>query len=291
LGDPSAQLVFASGAGYVDRDGQPVQDGPHARLTPIGDRTAPTAFLLHDRGLDAQPELLASVGAAAALALDNAQLRVELLAQLAEVRASRERLVEAADDARRRLERDLHDGAQQRLISLGLSLRLIRQRIDDVDADTLALVEETELQARAAIRELRELARGIHPTILSEQGLAAALEQLATRCPVPVEVDLDPLPALPPAAEVTAYYIASEGLANIAKHAAASAALVRVRASSEGIVVHVGDDGVGGADATPGSGLAGLADRVAAVGGTLLVDSGRGSGTRIEAFIPTAARR
>jgi signal transduction histidine kinase len=291
LGDASAQLVFASGTGYADRNGKPVHDGPHTRLTPVGDPASPIAFILHDRSLDAQPELVASVGAATGLALDNARLRVELLAQLAEVRASRERLVEAGDNARRRLERDLHDGAQQSLISLGMSLRLIRQRIGDADSQTLALIDETEQQARAAIRELRELARGIHPTILTEQGLGAALEQLARRCPVRVRLEMDSLPALPPAAEVTAYYVASEGLANIAKHATASAVELRITTTDQGIHLQVSDDGVGGAAAGPGSGLAGLVDRVAAIGGRLTIDSGQGRGTRIEAFIPTAPRR
>jgi signal transduction histidine kinase len=295
LGDPGARLVFAAGTEFVDHDARPIEPGPHVLLTPVGDPAAPSAFLMHDRSLSSQPDLLASVSAAAALALDNDRLRAELLAQLAEIRASRERIVEAGDTARRRLERDLHDGAQQRLISLGLSLRLIRQRLGDielleVDEETLALMDQTEAQTRAAIRELRELARGIHPTILTEQGLAAALEQLTARCPVPVRVEVDPLPALPPSAEATAYYIASEALTNIAKHAGACTAWLRVTVSGNGVDVQVGDDGPGGALPMPGSGLAGLADRVAAVGGTLTVESSPGRGTRIDAHIPGAAQ-
>ena len=186
------------------------------------------------------------------------------------------------------MERNLHDGAQQQLISLGLSLRLIRQRIANADAETIALFDETEAQTREAVRELRDLARGIHPTILSERGLAVALEQLANRCPMPVRLELDALPSLPPAVEVTAYYVASEALANIAKHAAASTAWIRVTTSPDAIHIQIADDGVGGAHPTPGSGLAGLADRVAAVGGTFRIGNGPGSGTRIDARIPTA---
>jgi signal transduction histidine kinase len=286
LGDPSARLVFAVQGGYVDQDGRTVHGGPDSRLTAVGDPGAPGVFLLHDRSLDAQPELLASVSAAVGLALDNARLRAEILAQLAEVRASRERLVEAGDNARRRLERNLHDGAQQSLIALGLSLRLIRQRIATVDPDTLTLLEETETQTRAAIGELRDLARGIHPAILSEQGLAPALEQLANRCSIPVRLEVDCPRTLPPATEVTAYYVVSEALANVAKHAAASTAWVRVTTSPDGIGVHIGDDGVGGAHSYPGSGLVGLADRVAAVGGTLTLDSDPGRGTRVDVHIP-----
>jgi signal transduction histidine kinase len=284
LDDPSARLVFAAESGYVDEEGRPVPDAGGSRLTPIGDPA--DAFLLHDRSLDDQPELLASVRSAAALALDNARLRAELLAQLAEVRASRERLVEAGDTARRRLERNLHDGAQQRLVSLGLGLRLIRARIGDVDAQTSQLLAETEAQTRAAIGELRDLARGIHPTVLTEQGLAASLEQLAARCPLPVRLAVDTLPALPDAAAVTAYYVASEGIANIVKHADATEVWLEVRAGPDGIDVSIADNGVGGARQNPGSGLAGLTDRVAAVGGTLDLDSPPGRGTRLTAHIP-----
>jgi signal transduction histidine kinase len=283
LGDPHAQLVTTT---EVDQKGRPAPaDG--TRFTPVGDPAAPVAFLRHDSNLDTQPDLLASVSAAVGLALDNARLREEILAQLAEVRASRERLVEAGDTARRRLERDLHDGAQQQLIALGLSLRLIRQRLGSLDADTLALFEETQTQTRAAIRDLRDLARGLHPAVLTEQGLAVALEQLAGRCPVPVHLEVpDCLPALPDAAQVTAYYVASEALANVAKHAAASNVWLRVTTSDGGLGLCITDDGVGGVRATPGSGLTGLADRVAAIGGRLTIDSEPGRGTRIEAHIP-----
>jgi signal transduction histidine kinase len=290
LGDPDARLVFAAGDGHVDARGQPAPAGPSSRLMALGEAAAPVAYLLHDHSLDSQPELLAGAGAAVTLALDNAKLRAELLAQLADVRASRERLVEAGDNERRRLERNLHDGAQQRLISLGLSLRLIRQRIPDADSATLALFEETESQTREAIRELRDLARGIHPAVLTEQGLAGALEQLANRCPVRVELSVDPLPALPPAIAVTAFYIASEALANVAKHAAASRAVLGVTTGRDTITLSIADDGTGNARAEPGSGLAGLLDRVAAVGGVFALDSPSGGGTRITVELPTAER-
>jgi signal transduction histidine kinase len=294
LGDPSLQLAYwiPETESYVGIDGRavtPVADDRHA-VTVLERGGRPVAALVHDPVLRERQELLDAVSSAAGLALENERLQAELRSQLQELRESRARIVEAGDSARRRLERNLHDGAQQRLISLGLSLRLIRQRLPDADAATLALFEETEAQTREAIRELRDLARGIHPAVLTEQGLAGALEQLANRCPVPVDLSVDPLPALPPAIAVTAFFIASEALANVAKHSAAPRAVVRVAVRPGTLTLSIEDDGVGDAHAEPGSGLAGLVDRVAAVGGTFTLDSPPGGGTRITVELSTAER-
>ena len=202
-----------------------------------------------------------------------------------EVRASRSRIVQAADDARRVLERNLHDGAQQRLVALSLSLRLAQTRIAG-DPDTAeTILEDARDELALAIEDLRELARGIHPAVLTDRGLEAAITTLATRSPVPVEVSV-PAERLPRAVEAAAYYVVAEALTNVAKYAQASLAQVRVSRDNGRAVVEVADDGVGGASAGSGSGLRGLADRVAALDGTLAVESPPGAGTCIRAVLP-----
>jgi PAS domain S-box-containing protein len=201
----------------------------------------------------------------------------------AEVRRSRARIVSAADDARRRLERNLHDGAQQRLIALLLLLRNAqRGAIPPADA-----VENAVGELAAAVRELRELAQGIHPSALSERGLAAALRIVAARAPIPVELDITDT-TLDTSVSVAAYYIVSEALTNVAKYAEATRAAVRVRETERSVVVVVEDDGKGGADPAGGTGLSGLADRVSAFDGALTIDSPRGGGTRVRAELPFA---
>jgi signal transduction histidine kinase len=202
-----------------------------------------------------------------------------------ELRRSRARIVEAGDQERRRLERNLHDGAQQRLVSLSLSLRLARAKLrkDSDAADQLLTGASDELSR--ALEELRELARGIHPAVLSDRGLAPALETLAARSPVPVEI-YAPAERLPESVEAAAYYVVSEALANVVKYAQASNAAVRVEPLNGTLRVEVTDDGVGGADATRGTGLRGLADRVSALDGRLEVESPPGEGTRVRAEIP-----
>ena len=204
-----------------------------------------------------------------------------------EIRASRARIVQAADDARRRLERNLHDGAQQRLVSLSLSLRLAETTLDRDPEQAAEILRGARTELAHALDELRELARGIHPAVLTERGLEAALEGVVARTPFPVELEL-PEGRLPAPVEAAAYYVVSEALTNVAKYAQASAAHVRVRFDEELelVTVEVADDGVGGADPEHGSGLRGLADRVAALDGTLLVESPPGEGTRILAAIP-----
>jgi signal transduction histidine kinase len=204
-----------------------------------------------------------------------------------ELRESRTRIVEATVAERRRLERDLHDGAQQRLVSVSLALRLARTRLrPDVDASAVAGLNEASDELKTALTELRELARGIHPAILTEAGLGPAIDSLAARSTVPAEVIALPTRRLSPAVESTAYFVVSEALANIGKYASATRATVSADCPGDSLRVVVSDDGVGGADPDRGSGLRGLADRVAAIGGSLSIDSPRGGGTRLVAELP-----
>jgi signal transduction histidine kinase len=205
--------------------------------------------------------------------------------QQAELEASRARIVAAGDEERRKLERNLHDGAQQRLVSLSLSLRLAQGRLRDDPDDAERLLEGSREELAQALEELRELARGIHPAVLTDRGLEAALEALAARAPLPVEIER-PAPDLPPQVEAAAYYVVSEALANVTKYAKASAVEVKVERRNGRAVVEVADDGVGGADPLRGSGLRGLADRVASLSGKLHVESPPGAGTRVRAEIP-----
>jgi len=209
----------------------------------------------------------------------------------AEVRRSRARIVEATDDERRRLERDLHDGAQQRLVSVSLALRRLQGRLaaqGHPDAEAIAAADEAASELKVAIRELRELARGIHPALLTEAGLGPAITALAERSSVPATVRSVPDRRLSPAVEATAYFVVSEALANIAKHAVATNVSIAATASQTSLRIEVGDNGVGGADAAHGTGIRGLQDRVAAIGGTLAIESPTGQGTLAVAVIPIA---
>jgi signal transduction histidine kinase len=245
------------------------------------------AALVHDEALRGEPELVDAVAAAARLALDNQRLQTELRAQLQEVRASRARIVAAGDAERRRLERDLHDGAQQQLLTLGLALQLARAELGHDTAQADELLAEAERELQEALLELRELARGIHPATLTDGGLASALHTLAARAPVPVSMFVDEH-RLSTATETAAYFVVSEALANVAKHAHASRVFVGVEVRNGQAVVTVEDDGAGGVDFNKGSGLRGLCDRVEALGGSLEARSEDGKGTRIEAVLPCA---
>jgi PAS domain S-box-containing protein len=214
-----------------------------------------------------------------AQALANADAREQLA-------ASRARLVAAGDAERRRLERNLHDGAQQRLQALSVTMRLAQARLGEPEA-AHDLLDTAVDELSAALAELRELARGIHPAVLPARGLATALQELVQRAPLPVVIETIPDTRLPESVEVAAYYLVSEALANVAKHARASAATVAVSRAGDRVIVEVADDGIGGAEVTQGSGLRGLADRIGALGGTLAVDSRRGAGTTIRATIPS----
>ncbi|HEX6868413.1 MAG TPA: histidine kinase, partial [Candidatus Limnocylindrales bacterium] len=289
LGDPTLQLAYERPDGtYVDAEGLIVALPDHTDadrvVAPLGRGGSRTEVLVHDRALEADPELLASIAAAARLALENERLHAEIRAQLEEVRASRARIVAAGLDARRQVERDLHDGAQQQLLALSVRLQMARgEAAGDAHLETMLAAAGQELDA--AIAELRGLARGIHPTVLTELGLGAAVENLADRCPIPVEVSVAE-GRCSEVAEATAYFVVSEALANIARHSHARHATISVSRSADHLVVEIGDDGAGGASLDGGSGLRGLADRVAAVGGELAVDSPAGAGTRVSARIP-----
>jgi len=218
-----------------------------------------------------------------AQALANAEARSELS-------ASRARLVQTADLERRRLERNLHDGAQQRLVGLALAMRLAEGRVERDPAGAVELLSQARTELGEALDELRELARGIHPAVLSDHGLQAALPGLASRCPVDTEVEAD-VGRLDEAIEVAAYFTVSEALANVAKYSGASRARVTATLGGGWLEVTVVDDGVGGADPQRGSGLQGLLDRVGALGGTLTVTSPPGAGTRLEVHLPTNTAR
>ena len=212
-------------------------------------------------------------------AIENAETRNELA-------ASRARLVEAADEARRRIERDLHDGAQQRLVAAALELTLLGRRIEHDPAGARQILARAREQLDGGLGELRDLARGIHPTVLTERGLRAALDSLVQRAPLPVELDAALPERLETAIEAAAYFLVSEALTNAAKHARAESVSVNVAAADGTLVITIADDGVGGADAGGGSGLRGLVDRVQAVGGRLEVSSPPGEGTRLCARLP-----
>ena len=203
-----------------------------------------------------------------------------------ELAASRARIVQAGDDARRRLERDLHDGAQQRFVAATLALRLVRARVDEDAADAGRMLDQVHGELQLALNELRDLAQGIHPAVLSERGLGAAIESLALQASVPVAVAEAPSGRLPPPVEVAGYFVVAEALTNVAKYSGATAATVRAATADGALVVEVSDDGVGGADPAQGSGLRGLLDRLDALGGGLRIDSPPGRGTRLVATIP-----
>ena len=215
-------------------------------------------------------------------------LRSHVARLVEELRTSRARLVESADTERRRLERDLHDGAQARLVALAMLLNHTRARVETAPAEVPDLLDEALDELKTGLAELRELARGIHPAVLTERGLDVALETLAARAPVPITVASDVGDRLPKPVEIAAYFAVSEALANVAKYAQATQASVAVRRSNGRVTVDVADDGIGGADPAHGSGLTGLADRVAALDGTLSLDSPRGGGTRLHIELPVS---
>jgi signal transduction histidine kinase len=290
LQDPSLELYFwfPETREYVDADGRVVTD-PAARgraVTPVRRGTLQLACIAHDPALGARPNLLSSVITAAGLAIEVERLRVEVRRRLAEVEESRARIVTVGDEERRRLERDLHDGAQQRLVSLGLSLRDVQSRLPegsdaarDLDASVGVLAD--------AIGELRELARGVRPAGLDD-GLAAALRELAARSSMRTRVDVTS-ERFEDSIETAAYFVCSEALANTVKHARATEVSVSAARRNGSLTVHIRDDGIGGASLAAGSGLLGLSDRVAALGGIVTIDSPRGSGTTVTAELPCAS--
>jgi signal transduction histidine kinase len=290
LRDPSLILAYwlPEFGSYADQDGRPVEvpdpDGRRA-MRLIERDGGRVAALLHDPALEDEPELLTAVTAAAGIALENARLNVELRARVEELRGSRARIVEAGQRERQRLERNLHDGAQHRLVALSLQLSLLEEELAGQRSAT-AQLERARGEIDTSLDELREIAQGIHPAVVTGHGLAVALEQLVARAPVPVRISVEIEVRLPEAIEMAAYYLISESLANIGKYAQASSATVEVARGNGDLHVEVTDDGIGGADTERGSGLRGLADRVEALGGQLRVWSPHGGGTRLRAEIP-----
>lgn len=292
LGDPTLQLAYwvPDRDDYVDTEGQPmcVDPTPNGKIaTVIEHEGRRVAAILHDATLAEEHDLVQTVGAAAALTLENERLDAELRARVDELRASRARIVAAGYAERRRLERDLHDGAQQRLMALGINLRLARDQIGS-DAKAAALLDASLDELNQATSELRELARGIHPAALTDRGLKSALSGLAGRSPVPVELHQTPDERLPAPVESAVYFVVAEALTNVARYAEAHKVDVAVVRGNGQIDVQVSDDGVGGADPARGSGLRGLSDRVAALDGRLELTSADGDGTTLRARIPCA---
>ncbi len=291
LGDPGLVLAYRvpGERAYIDGRGKPIELLPPGRaVAPVERDGRELGMLVYDPSLDDDPELVAAVAAAAAISLDDARLQAESQDRLAELRASRERLVAAGDAERRRLERNLHDGAQARLVSVALQLHVIKTRLrsDPAQAEELLTTAGDELSQ--SLEELRELARGIHPAVLNH-GLGAALDSLAARAGVATTVSFESPERLPEPVELAAYFVACEALANVAKYARASTATVRVSRRDGMAVIEIADDGVGGADESAGTGLRGLADRVAALDGTLRILSPPGAGTVVTAELPCAS--
>jgi signal transduction histidine kinase len=293
LGDPTLVLAYRSpgATGYADGDGNRVLVPPvtgDRASAPIEREGREVAAIVYDASLDDDPEMVEAVRAAATMALENERLLAESEARLAEVQASRQRIVAAGDAERRRLERDLHDGAQQRLVALSMQLRMLRSDIRRDPAQAEQRVAAASDELAHSLEELRELARGIHPATL-DHGLASALQSLASRSTVATSVSCDAPAHVPRDVELALYFVACESLANVGKYAGATTASVRLSRTVAGVAIEIADDGVGGADAANGSGLHGLADRVEALNGSLRVTSPSGAGTVIHAELPCAS--
>jgi signal transduction histidine kinase len=287
LRDPSLTLAYwlPQYETWADLDGHTVTLPPDRATTMIERDGVRLAALVHDRSLNDEPQLLDAVSAAAGIALENGRLQAELRANLEELRGSRERVLQASQGERQRLERNLHDGAQQRLIALSLDLSMLESKLGD-DPDARAQLDQARQEIAHSLEELRAVAHGLHPAVVSGHGLAVALESLVARAPVPVRLTIDMEERVDEGIEVAAYYVVSESLANIGKHAQARSATIAVTRENGQLVVEIVDDGIGGADSESGSGLRGLADRVEALDGRLRVWTPQGGGTRVRAEMP-----
>jgi signal transduction histidine kinase len=290
LGDRTLELAYwvPTQGTYVDAQGRPMRIDPPPEgkiATTIEHEGRRVAAIVHAADPE-QRDLAQTVGGAAALTLENERLEAELRARIAELRASRARIVQAGDEQRRRIERDLHDGAQQRLMALGINLRLLRDELERDPHEATELLDASLQELSEATSELRELARGIHPAVLTDRGLASALSALARRSPVPVEILATPVDRLPHPIESAVYFVVAEALTNSARYAEARRVTVSVVRRNGDVEIDVSDDGVGGADLEHGSGLRGLHDRVAALDGRLDLASRTGKGTTVRAQIP-----
>lgn len=291
LGDESLEFFYwlPDREQFVDSAGRPAElpeQGSGRTWSPAEHDGELIAAIAYDASLADERQLIRATGSAAALALRNQRLEAELRANVEELRESRARIVQTSDAARRELERNLHDGAQQHLVSMALTLRMAQNKIDDDPENAKELLAQASADLADATTELRELARGIHPAILTDRGLGAALGALATRSSVPVELGEVPEERLPAPVESAAYFVVAEALTNVARYSQATHAEVSVARSNGLARIEIRDDGVGGADINGGTGLRGLQDRVAALDGRLEIESGPGSGTTIRAELP-----
>jgi signal transduction histidine kinase len=290
LGDPSLEVGFwlEDQGAFVGAEGEMLAlptPGSDRAVTILEREGEPLAALVHDPAVLEDPGLVEAVTAAARLQASNARLRGEVQGRADDLEASRKRILEAADEERRRLERRLRDGAERRLLELGEILN--RGAENARGTETRERVATAQTQLTQTLEDLRRLANGLQPRVLSELGLAAALETLTDDLPFPVDVRVDV--AMPPELELVAYFVCAEALSNVAKHAAASRAVISVTGDGHRALVQIEDDGVGGADAALGTGLRGMADRVEAFGGRLAVQSEGGRGTRLTAELPLDA--
>ena len=291
LEDPTVDLAYRlpDNRRWVNADGRAIElpaEGSERAATRVERDGECIAAIVHDATLNEDHGHVDAVGAAALLSIQNERLDAQLRAKVEELRDSRRRMLRIGLEERRRLERDLHDGAQQRLVSMALNLRLARSRLREDPDGAERLLAGAGDELSAALEELRELARGIHPALLSDRGLDTALETLVHRAPVPVTLHSGAGDDLPEAVELAAYFVVSEALTNVVKYAHAGQATVELARENGRLVVEVADDGVGGADPGRGTGLRGLADRLAVLEGRLEVDSPPGGGTTVRARIP-----
>jgi signal transduction histidine kinase len=288
LGDPTGVIAYLDDGDTIDAVGAPVVLGEPAadriRRTVFAGQVAVAVVDLDGRLTD-EPRLVQAVLAAAALPLENATLHAQAAVRLTEVRESRSRIVEADDSNWRRIERDLHDGAQQRLVALALRLRIAQR--ESSDKKSAQVLGDAVAELRGTVNDLRDLTRSALPPVLADEGLAVALRVAAARLPFPVSLEV-PHDRLPERVEATAWFVSCEGMANAVKHAAATTLQISLRRTGDCVMLQVADDGAGGAVMSPGGGLQGLADRVAAIGGRFAVSSPAGGGTRIEAELPCA---
>jgi signal transduction histidine kinase len=287
--DPTLTLLrwIPDQAFFVDSKGvpQPLPDSSTGRASMVLERHgAPVGALIFDEALQDQPQLLAAVRSATSLSLENQQMEQQLRDQLIEVRRSRERIVTAGDSRRRQLERDLHDGAQQRLVAVSMDLARAKRATDLQEVQSL--VGQASVDLSEALNELRELARGVYPPSLREKGLAGSLTALAERSSLPVELDLNTHYQLPAHVELAAYFICAEAVTNATKYAQAAWMRICIDGNEREMRMEIVDNGIGGAQPGSDGGLLGIADRAAALGGSLSIDSPDGKGTTIRAVLP-----